>query len=324
VSPVPLTVGVDIGGTKCLALVLDGEGQILAEQRVATARGAQAVVDRLVAVIDDIRGSLAPGGHDVAAVGAGAPGLVDHRGVLRTAPNLPGVEELPLRSLLEERTGLPVQVDNDATCAAWGERQMGAAQGRDDVVVVTLGTGIGGGLVLGGRLYRGANGFAAEVGHMIVDPDGPACPCGGRGCWERYASGSGLARMAREAVASGKAARPLQLAGGDVAGLTGQHVTTAAAEGDADAVDLMHGFGWWVALGLANLANTFDPTMFVLGGGLGHVADLFIESTRDAFSHLVLAATHRPPVEIVPARLGELAGAIGAALIAREVVGSAR
>src|SRR5438445_8079670 len=145
-SPAPLTVGVDMGGTKCLALVLDGEGRIVAELRVATPRGADAVLDKLVAVVDDLRESLPGPERNVAAVGVGAPGLVDHQGVLRTAPNLPGVGEVPSRSLLEHRTGLPVQVDNDATCAAWGERQMGAAQGRDGAGVVTLGTGSGGAL----------------------------------------------------------------------------------------------------------------------------------------------------------------------------------
>jgi len=320
----PLTVGVDMGGTKCLAVVLDGDGQIVAEQRVATPRGADAVVDSLVTLIDDLRDALPVPDRELAAVGVGAPGLVDHQGVLRTAPNLPGVEELPLRALLEERTGLRVQVDNDATCAAWGEREMGAARGRDDVVVVTLGTGIGGGLVLGGRLYRGANGFAAEVGHMIVDPGGPLCPCGRRGCWERYASGSGLGRLAREAAAAGAAARPLELAGGDIDRLSGVHVTTAAAEGDDQAFDILRTFSWWVALGLANLANVFDPDTMVMGGGLGHKAELFIEPTREAFARLVLSADHRPPVEIVQASLGERSGAIGAALTAREVVGSSR
>jgi glucokinase len=321
VSLAPLTVGIDMGGTKCLALVLDGAGQVVAERRVATPTGPEAVVDTLVTVVEDLRRSLPESEPAVKAVGLGAAGLVDHRGVLRTAPNLPGIEELPLRSLLEDRTSLPVQVDNDATCAAWAERQMGAAQGRDDVVVVTLGTGIGGGFVVGGRLYRGANGFAGEVGHMIVDPDGFPCPCGHRGCWERYASGSGLARLARDAVASGGAVRALELAGGSADHLTGLHVTTAAAEGDAQSIDLLRTFAWWVGLGLANLANAFDPSTIVIGGGLGHVAELFIGPTRDAFARLVLAGDHRPPVEIVQASLGELAGAIGAALIAREVVG---
>src|SRR5207248_1383416 len=148
---------------------------------------------------------------------------------------------------------------NDATCATWGERQMGAARGRDDVAVVTLGTGIGGGFVLGGRLYRGANGFAGEVGHMIVDPKGPPCPCGRRGCWERFASGSGLARLAREAAESGRGHRLVELAGGDVEAVRGEHVTRAAAEGDAEAIQVFRDFGWWAALGIANLVNTLDP-----------------------------------------------------------------
>jgi glucokinase len=303
------TVGVDLGGTKCLAVALE-DGAVVDEQRVPTPLGEAALLDALAGVAASVAN-----GTDMAGVGVGVPGLVDRGGVLRFAPNLPGVIDLDIRGELERRLGVPVRVDNDATCAAWGERELGAARGYDDVVLVTLGTGIGGGIVAGGTLLRGANGFAGEVGHMVVDPDGPPCPCGRRGCWERYASGSGLGRLAHEAVAHGRAARVLALAGGDPALVRGEHVTAAAAEGDAEAQAVLAQLGWWVALGLANLTNVLDPQAFVLGGGLIEAGELLLGPVRAAFDSLLTGGAHRPRVDIVAATLGEHAGAIGAACL---------
>ncbi|MDQ4090688.1 MAG: ROK family protein, partial [Actinomycetota bacterium] len=177
------TVGVDVGGTKCLAVALES-GRIVGECRVPTPDGEEAVLDAIADAATTVAGEA-----KVRGVGIGVPGLVDRSGVLRFAPNLPGVNDFAIRADLEARLGLPVKADNDATCAAWGERQLGAAQGYDDVVLVTLGTGIGGGIVAGGRLLRGSNGFAGEIGHMVIEQNGLPCPCGQRGCWERYASG---------------------------------------------------------------------------------------------------------------------------------------
>ncbi len=303
------TVGVDLGGTKCLAVAVEG-GRVIGERRVHTPAGGTAVLDALAAVASDVAG-----GAEIAGVGVGVPGLVDRGGALRFAPNLPGVVDLPIKAELEARLGLPVRVDNDATCATWGERQAGAAQGYDDVVLVALGTGIGGGIVAGGHLLRGANGFAGEVGHMVLDPAGPPCPCGQRGCWERYASGGGLGRLGQAAAAEGRAARVLALAGGDPAAVRGEHITAAAAEGDAEAQAVLAELGRWVALGLVNLANAFDPQAFVLGGGLVEVGDLLLAPVRAAFATLLASGAHRPPIAIVPASLGEHAGAIGAACL---------
>jgi glucokinase len=299
------SVGVDLGGTKCVAL--EG-GAVVDEQRVPTPVGEEAVLDALAAVATSVGAASGAVG-----VGVGVPGLVDRGGVLRFAPNLPGVVDLDIKGELERRLGVAVRVDNDATCAAWGERQLGAAQGYDDVILATLGTGIGGGIVAGGVLLRGANGFAGEIGHMVVDPDGPPCPCGQRGCWERYASGGGLGRLGQRAATEGRAAHVLALAGGDPALVRGEHVTVAAAEGDAEACAILAELGWWVALGLANLANAFDPDAFVLGGGLVEAGELLLGPVRKAFTELLTGAAHRPPVAIVPATLGEHAGAIGAA-----------
>jgi len=309
------TVGVDVGGTKVLALAVDDAGNVTGQRRVPTPGTADALIDAYVAVVE---AEQVDGPVD--AVGVGAPGLVDRDGVLHAAPNLPGIRDLPIKALLSERLQLPVQVDNDATCAAWGERELGAAKGSNDVVVVTLGTGIGGGLVLDGHLYRGAHGFAGEIGHIKVAPEGIPCPCGGRGCWERYASGSALGRYGREAGEGGRATRVVELAGGDFHDVRGEHVGAAAREGDPEARALMDRFAWWVAQGLANLADAFDPSMIVIGGGMLESVDLFLDRTREVFPELVLAGPARPPVEIVPATLGERAGAIGAALVARDLL----
>ncbi|MCU1448414.1 MAG: glucokinase [Acidimicrobiales bacterium] len=311
----PRTVGIDLGGTKLLSLTFDDDGHVAGERRVPSPQGAAAILDAFVAAVEAHRAE-----GPVDAVGVGAAGLVDRAGVLHMAPNLPGVHDFAIKDELEARVGLPVQVDNDATYAAWGERELGAAKGSDDVVVVTLGTGIGGGLVCDGRLYRGANGFAGEVGHIKVDPDGPPCPCGGRGCWERYASGSALGRFGREAGEGGRATRVVELAGGDFHDVRGEHVVVAAREGDPEALELMSRFSWWVAQGLANLADAFDPDTIVVGGGMLVAADLFLDRARAVFTDLVLAGDRRPPVSIVAAVLGERAGAIGAALVARDVL----
>jgi glucokinase len=309
------TIGVDIGGTKCLGVVLDDAGRVRAERRLPTPRTGP----ELVTVVDDLVEALVPeAGTERPAVGVGAPGLVTPEGVLRFAPNLPGIVELPLAAMLgRRRPGGAILVDNDATCAAWAEVAQGAAVGATHVLMVTIGTGIGGGLVVNGRLHRGRHGFAGEIGHMIVDPDGPLCPCGQRGCWERYASGSGLGWMAREAAHAGRVPVVLDLAGGDAEDVRGEHVTTAAAAGDPDARAVMARFAWWVARGLANLANVVDPVLVVLGGGMAEAGEALLEPARTAFAALIEGAGHRPDVPLVVAALGERAGAVGAALLAR-------
>ena len=311
VAPGGPSLGVDLGATKCLGVALDADGSVLAEHRLATPAGERAIVD----AVAEVAGVLGP----APSVGVGAPGLVDVDGVLRFAPNLPGVFDLPLRAAVEERLpGTDVRIENDASAAAWGESRMGAARGVADALVVTLGTGIGGGIIAGGTLLRGANGFAGEIGHMVVDPHGPPCTCGKRGCWERLGSGSGLGSLAREAAVADPTSRTVELAGGDAEAVRGEHVTRAAVEGDEGASAVMARFAWWVALGLANLTAVFDTELIVLGGGLVEAGELLLRPVRQAFGDLVEGGRHRPEVRIVAATLGERAGAIGAALLARE------
>ena len=207
-------------------------------------------------------------------------------------------------------------MDNDANCHAVAEHAAGAAAGIDETLVITLGTGIGAGIITGGRLLHGANGFAGEPGHMVVDPNGPPCPCGKHGCWERFASGTGLGRLARDAASGGRLDAAVALAGGDPEAVRGEHVTASARAGDADSQAVLDELSRWIALGLANLVNILDPAIIVIGGGLVEAADLLLPEVRRRFADLVMAGEVRPEVPIVPAHLGERAGAIGAALLA--------
>lgn len=241
---------------------------------------------------------------------------MDRSGTLRYGPNIPGVTDLPLAARLRERLGLPVVVDNDATCAAWAEHERGAARGANHSITVTLGTGIGGGITVKGEVLRGAHGFAGEPGHMVVDPSGPRCPCGRRGCWEVFASGTGLGRLGRLAAEAGGAPTLVERAGGQVVAIRGEHVTAAAADGDAAALAVLEDFGGWVALGVANLVNLLDCEIVVLGGGLVEAGELLLAPVRAAYQRLAMGADHREPVPIVAAALGERAGAWGAALLA--------
>jgi glucokinase len=304
------TVGIDVGGTKCLGVLLDHDGKILAEHRRPTPRGPGSLpklIDTLAELVDEL------GPYD--EVGVGVPGLVTRQGVLRSAPNLDGVAEFDVAGQLSERLGHHVHVDNDGTCAAVAEWLLGAGVGSTDMVLVTLGTGIGGGLVSGGRLQRGSNGFAGEYGHMVVDPAGPPCPCGRRGCWERYASGSGLARLARQAAIGRRVDRVLEIAGGDPEAVRGEMVQQAAREGDADALAVIDEFTRWVAIGLVNLTNVVDPDRFVLGGGLAAGSDLYLAPITKWFGELIYQPQLRPMPQIAFAKWNERAGAVGAALL---------
>ena len=300
-------VGIDVGGTKCLAVTLDAAGAVVREERRPTPRGVDALITTLAALARDM------GATD--RLGVGVPGLVTRDGVLLAAPNLTDVGNLEVRRLLAEQLGFDVHVDNDATCAMVAEWRVGAAVGLDDVVMVTMGTGIGGGIVAGGRILRGTNGFAGEIGHMVVDPDGPRCPCGRRGCWERYASGTGLAALARAAAVDGRLGAVVALAGGSIEAIHGEHVQAAAQTGDEAALAVIDEFGRWVALGLVNLTNALDPAMFVLGGGLAADADLYLTPIRRWFHALLYSSDIRPHPVVRFGVLGERSGAVGAALL---------
>jgi len=310
-----LTVGIDVGGTKIAGGVVDDHGVVLATAR----RESPATdTDAIEASIEDLVGELRAS-FEVTAVGVGAAGFVDSkRSTVLFAPNLAWRDE-PLRADLERRVGLPVVIENDANAAAWGEFSFGAGEDVSDSLLVTVGTGVGGGIVLNGELHRGAFGVAAEIGHMRVVPDGRICGCGNRGCWEQYASGSALVRDTREQARQGSLiARTLvDRAGGDVEAITGPLITEAARDGDAFAAEQLASLGRWLGEGIASLAAILDPEVVVIGGGVSEAGDLLLDPVRAHFTANLTGRHYRPALQVRAAVLGNQAGMIGAADLAR-------
>ena len=313
---VVLTAGIDIGGTKLLAVAATGKGEIVAERRQPTAEGPDAILSATCAVVADLL-AAEPG---IAAVGVGLPGLVDLGGVVHYAPNLPGFVGVPARQRLAAACPVPVVVDNDANVAALGEVLHGAGRGHREVLVVTLGTGVGGGLVINGDVYRGGHGLAAEIGHFTVDPAGPLCACGERGHWEAIASGTALGRRAREWAARGDAPAVLAWAGGVVEAVTAHHVRMAAEAGEPDGPAILAEHARAVATGLGGLVNILDPEIVVISGGLIDLGDHLLAPLRAVLPEYVEAAALRPMPPVLPAALGEHAGAVGAAALARTLL----
>jgi glucokinase len=313
---VDLTIGVDVGGTKIAAGAVDGAGRIVEKVRVSTpATTAEAVEETIVEAVARLVTRYA-----VTAVGLAVPGFVDEkRASLRFTPNLPMVDR-PLRDIIGSRVGLPVVVENDANAAAWGEHRFGGGRQNPEMVLVTVGTGLGGGIVLRGRLLRGAFGVAAEFGHLRMVPGGLPCGCGNHGCWEQYCSGSALLRQAQALCRQDPVAgsRLLELAGRDPSALTGTMVTEAALAGDPASVGLLAEIGRWLGQGAAALAAVLDPAVVVVGGGVSEAGELLLDPAREAYGTALSGGTHRPHLHVTRAVLGNDAGLIGAADLARE------
>ncbi len=308
-----LTCGIDVGGTKIAGAVVDEKGQVLDEHRVVSpADDAEAVEDAIAELVAELGHR-----HPLSAVGIGAAGYVDSaRAVVMFAPNVAWRDE-DLRGEIQARVDLPVVVENDANAAAWGEFTFGAAADDDNMLLITVGTGIGGGIVIGGELYRGAFGAAAEIGHLRVVPGGRLCGCGNHGCLETYASGNALVRETRGQAATPEAAALLARAGGDAAGIDGPLITAAAAEGDPFAVARVAETGRWLGEAIASLTAVLDPGVIVIGGGVSEAGDLLLDPVRTAFESELAGRGHRPTPEIRAASLGNRAGVIGAADLAR-------
>ncbi len=306
-------IGVDLGGTKMLLGVLDADSKVLWESREAsTGQTEDELVELLVREVGEAR-EPHPG---VEAVGLGIPATIDHeRGVAVSAVNLP-LTDVPMREIVGGRTGLPVFVDNDANVAALAEHLYGAARGAQNAVMLTIGTGIGGGLILGGELYRGSTGAGAELGHTVIEIDGPPCQgnCPGRGCIETLASGTALGREGREAAQRepGSALGQMLAEG---ATIDGKAVTEAALGGDVTAVAVFDLVGSRLGVALASFANIFEPDVFVIGGGVIAAGDLLLDPARRELEARALPPMRRTPV--VAAELGSDAGMIGAAAMAR-------
>jgi len=313
---VDLTIGVDVGGTKIAAGVVDEEGRVVDRRRVATPVATSDALDEgIVALLASLRAV-----HQVSGVGIAAAGFVDERrATVRFAANLPWRDH-PLRDILAKHVDVPVIVENDANAAAWAEYRFGAGRGVADVVLIALGTGLGAGIVIDGRLVRGAWGIAAEPGHMRLVPDGRPCGCGLRGCWEQYASGSALLRQARLMIEEEPHATAalLRSAGGDPAALTGQMISAAAHAGDPAAQELLAETGRRLGEGIATVAAMLDPAVVVIGGGVSEAGEVLLAPARQTYLALLSGAAFRPQLEIRAAQLGNDAGIVGAADLARQ------
>lgn len=310
-----LTVGVDIGGTKIAAGVVDDAGEIIARGLLETPATDPALIAASVAeLVASLRQQ-----HDVEAVGIGAAGFVaKDRSTVLFAPNIYWRDE-PLGRRVAELVDLPVVVENDANAAAWGEFRFGAGQDVDDLLLVTVGTGIGGGIVKDSELYRGSSGVAAEIGHLRMVPAGVRCGCGQYGCWEQYGSGRALVREARDRIEAGLpgADSLAALVDGDLDRLSGQMITAHAQAGDPLSVELLGDVGRWVGEGIASLAAVLDPFVVAVGGGVAAAGELMMAPARAAFIRTLPAGPDRPHVELRLATLGNEAGMIGAADLAR-------
>jgi len=308
-------IGIDLGGTNIRAALVDERGSVRQRHCLSTgaADGVDAVVSRLV---EAARTIVSSSGEEVEAIGIGAPGLVDpSRGVVRIPPNLPGWGEVPLASLIEGALGYPTRVGNDTNMVTLAEWMCGAGRGARHMVCLTLGTGVGGGLVLDSQLYLGARGAAAEIGHMTVEPQGPLCNCGNRGCLESLVGASAIAERARMAIERGEGEEMRRLSGGDHEQLTPEIVARAAECGDEAARRVLYDVGVYLGIALASIVNLLDPEIIVIGGGISHAGDLILEPARAAMEERAMRLEDRH-VSVVPAALGDDGGVIGAALFA--------
>ncbi|MGO1948719.1 MAG: ROK family protein [Mycobacteriaceae bacterium] len=311
-----LTIGIDIGGTNLRAAVVDADGRVLDIEQLPTPSSVGALEKAISNAVSALRSR-----HEVVAVGLAVAGFITaEQDRVRFAPHLPW-RDSDVRDRLTARLGLPVVLEHDANAAAWGEQILGPGQDADTWALFAVGTGIGGALVQDGVLYRGAYGTAPEFGHLTVVPGGRACPCGKRGCLERYCSGSGLELTALEFIATGRHPDSVlaQMFHSRPEEITGRSVVSLARDGDPLAIEVIDDFALWLGRGLAVVQDVLDPELIVLGGGVAADADLYLPTARAELAAGVVGAGYRPVARVEPAALGSEAGMIGVALLASTV-----
>ena len=313
-----LSLGIDLGGTKFIVGLVDREGQVVARRYCETEadEGPSAVLARLIDAATQLLTAEDIDRSRVATVGVAAPGPIDSRaGLVTSPPNLPGWHDVPLAELIQAELGLPTALENDANAAALAEHRFGAGRGADNMIYVTASTGIGGGFILDGRLYTGATGGAAEVGHMTILPQGPLCGCGNRGCLEALASGTAIAREARERMIRGVPTIIAELAEGDLDRVTAKLVAQAADEGDWEAGAILDEAMAYLGVGMANLVDLLNPQLLVIGGGLTKMGERLFEPVRRIIDRRAFPVVAKA-VEVRRAQLGDDVGLLGAAAVA--------
>ena len=308
-----LALAVDLGGTQIRGALVDAQGRM--SERVSTLtlaqEGVQPVIARMMDVIRSLRGKAE--GENLEAIGVGAPGPLDPwRGLIRSTPNLLGWHDVPLRDILADEFGLPVYLGNDANLAALAEHRFGAGKGSANLIYLTISTGIGGGIVSEGQLVHGRHGLASEPGHMVLEREGPLCGCGKKGCLEALASGTAIAREAREALMAGRPSLIRELGGGELHRVDARLVAEAAQRGDPLAQEIYHRAGFYIGLGIVNLMHLFNPEVVVLGGGVSQAGDLLLAPLREVVAERALAS-FQEDFSIVLSGLGDDVGLLGAA-----------
>ncbi len=306
---------IDLGGTKVRALIagLDGNERGFDLRPSETERGLESVLARMRETLEGAVRQAGVAATELRAVGIASPGAIDvHRGVVSEAPQLAGWRDVPLVRIMSDRLGLPVYIENDASAAALGEHRFGAGRGSRHMLYITVSTGIGGGIIIDGELYEGASGSAGELGHIVIDVDGPPCGCGSRGCLESLASGTAIGRRGREMVAAGEAPVLARLAGEDE--VTAEHVKQAGDAGETSALELFREAGRYFGIALGGFVNIFNPEVIVVGGGVGRASKEFMEEAR----MMMQAVAMRQPLKharLAVGALGDRAGLLG--MIAR-------
>ncbi|MFC2072759.1 ROK family protein [Chloroflexota bacterium] len=317
-----LILGIDLGGTKILTAVANAQGKILSRDHSITPakEGQQAVVKLILKSVERALTQAHIAAANLTAIGVGAPGLSNpETGILFTSPNLPGWKDVPLRDIIEKGLGKKTFLINDANAAAIGELHYGAGKGASHFIYITVSTGIGGGIIIDGRLYTGSTGTAGELGHMVIDDGGPPCSCGNRGCWETLASGTALAREARHRINEGAVTSILKYVDGSIEKVNAEAIHEAAQAGDKLASELIARTACYLGVGLANLINIFNPEVIVIGGGLSNIGDMLL---KPAFKEAGRRAFKQPyqAVRFASAELGRDSGVLGAAAYALEKI----
>ncbi len=311
-------LAIDLGGTKIFAAIISNKGQVIAREYCLTLadEGPEAVIDRILSTIDRLLNQRSINLSQLGSISIAAAGAIDFdKGLVTSSPHLPGWHDVPLRDIVKEKYRVNTFLINDASAAALGEHYFGAGQGVNNLILLTVGTGIGGGIIINGRLYSGASGSAGDIGHMVIDVNGPRCSCGNIGCLEALVSGTAIAKEAIRRIRRGERSSITEIVGGKVANITAEEVSIAARAGDSLASEVILKAATYLGVGIVNLVNIFNPEMIIVGGGMAKMGDLLLNPARQVVKERAFQLPAQA-VQIVPAQLGDDAGVLGAAVFA--------
>ncbi len=312
-------LAVDLGGTKIITAIISNKGQMVAREYCLTLaeEGPQSVINRILSAIDHLLSLRNIESSQLGSISIAAAGVIDFdRGMITSSPNLPGWYDIPLRDIVREKHGVNTFLINDANAAALGEHHFGAGKGVNNLIYLTVSTGIGGGIIINGRLYSGLCGSAGEIGHMTIDVNGPKCNCGNIGCLETLASGTAVAKEAIRCISQGGKSSLTEIVEGKIENITAEEVSLAAQRGDSLALEVISKGATYLGIGMVNMVNIFNPEMIIVGGGMAKMGDLLLNPARRVVRERAFSLSAQA-VRIVPAQLGDDVGVLGAAIFAR-------